>query len=65
MPGLAVLCPMSAKSSFLRLGSANFMEARFWIASSLPTNRELPHSWTQARLSLLIFFELPSWFLDE
>jgi len=28
-------------------------------------DRELPHSWTQARLSLLILFELPHLFLDE
>jgi hypothetical protein len=31
----------------------------------LATIRELPHSWTQARLSLLILFELPNLFLDE
>jgi hypothetical protein len=28
--------------------------ARFWIVSGLPTNRELLHSWTQARLPGLI-----------
>jgi hypothetical protein len=53
----------------------DLLQTRFWtvrrmlkgfrITSALPNNRELPHSWTQARSSLLILFELPNLFLDE
>jgi len=34
--------PISANLSFFRLGSANFLEARFWTSLGLPTTRQEP-----------------------
>jgi len=52
MGSIPTLILLNPQRTILKSNSrGDLPQARFWIASGLPTNRELLHSWTQARFS--------------